>query len=150
MTKEAGHEHDDGQEKTVRTGSILTTSVESLMKRHSMAELEFVKIDIEGAENEVFSEDQDLSWLRDTDLMAMEIHSQDYYFDLVGRIKNKGLVGFTQGEYTFFASPQIATTLNIPQWEELLWLSICKWALACSVQWYHFDRYDRDCLTWVC
>ena len=93
---------------------VTTTSVEGLMRRHHVTKFEFVKIDIEGAEHVVFARDRDLDWLQDIDLMAMEIHDPSDHPDLLEHIKSTGLVTFLNGEYTFFASPQIATVLDHP------------------------------------
>ena len=115
VTKEAGHEHVNKMPyESVKTGPVLTTSVEELMSHHSLEKLEFVKIDIEGAEGAVFSAKENLGWLRKAPLLAIKFYNQGSYFELVKRTTNEGLVGFTHGEYTFFASPHIATTLNIP------------------------------------
>ena len=52
-----------------------------------------MKVDIEGGEFAVFSDDEDLSWLDRVDQVVMEIHSD--FGDvaaLVGRLRQRGFV----------------------------------------------------------
>ncbi len=57
-------------ERTVRAISIPT-----LMKEHGLNKIDLLKIDIEGAEKELF-EGPDLSWLEHVDTIAIELHDR--------------------------------------------------------------------------
>ncbi|NRA10929.1 MAG: FkbM family methyltransferase [Crocinitomicaceae bacterium] len=62
-----------------------TTTVSDIIKDHAMERIDFLKIDIEGGEEDVFSEKADLSWLDVVDLIAIEIHDE---FDCRERIES--------------------------------------------------------------
>ena len=94
--------------------AVMTTSVPDLLARYDLPGFDFLKIDIETAEFRVFGENEDLYWLKQAHLMAIEIHGTQHMELLVNNIRSRGLVGFTHGEYTFFATPQIALALGIP------------------------------------
>ena len=94
--------------------SVWTTSVPDLLERHALQAFDFVKIDIEFAEYQVFGQTADLEWLKENQLLAMEIHGQESDRSrLVDNITSRGPVGFTHGEYTFFTTPTLASTLGI-------------------------------------
>lgn len=84
------------------------------MERHNVSGFDFMKLDIEHAEHRVLSENEDLSFLKKTQLLAVEIHGSVPEKDaLVDNIRSRGLVGFTHGEYTFFSSPELAFKVGI-------------------------------------
>tara|TARA_B110000902_G_scaffold261516_1_gene336447 strand:- start:397 stop:1236 length:840 start_codon:yes stop_codon:yes gene_type:complete len=62
-----------------------TTTVSEIVKNHSMECIDFIKIDIEGGEDDVFSEKADLAWLERVNLIAIEIHDE---FDCRERIES--------------------------------------------------------------
>ncbi len=57
--------------KTVRVYSML-----SLLSKLGWDRVDFLKIDVEGGEFEVFSAKSDLSWLSKIDVLAIEIHDE--------------------------------------------------------------------------
>ena len=107
-----GYQTKEGTQMDEHT--VMTTSVPDLMARHNVSGFEFMKMDIENAEYRVFGENEDLSWLTETQLLAVELHGngQDKYV-VVNTVRSRGLVGFTHGEYTFFSSSELAFKLGI-------------------------------------
>jgi len=55
--------------------SIPSISISSLMKAHKVEQIDILKIDIEGSEKEVFSEDCDY-WLSRTKVLIIELHDR--------------------------------------------------------------------------
>lgn len=55
---------------------IKTITVKELMQEYQLEIIDFFKMDIEGAEAEVFSERADISWLDKVKFIAIEIHDE--------------------------------------------------------------------------
>lgn len=51
-------------------------SMNSLMETHTFESIDFLKIDIEGGEKEIFNSEADLSWLKTVKVIAIEIHDK--------------------------------------------------------------------------
>lgn len=51
-------------------------SMDSLMETHQLEGVDFLKIDVEGGEKEIFSAQTDLSWLKSVKVIAIEIHDE--------------------------------------------------------------------------
>ncbi len=64
---------------------IKTITVNELMQQYQLDIIDFFKIDIEGAEAEVFSEKADIKWLDKVKVIAIEIHDE---FNCRERIEN--------------------------------------------------------------
>lgn len=52
------------------------TSMNSLMELHQLVSIDFLKIDVEGGEKEIFNSEADLSWLSAVKVIAIEIHDE--------------------------------------------------------------------------
>jgi len=68
-------------------------SIPQVMSAYPIGRIGLMKVDIEGGEFAVFSDDEDLSWLDRVDQVVMEIHSD--FGDvaaLVGRLRQRGFV----------------------------------------------------------
>ena len=66
-------------------------SVPQLMSAYQIDRIGLMKVDIEGGEFAVFSDEEDLSWLDQVDQLGMEVHSD--FGDaavLVGRLRQHG------------------------------------------------------------
>jgi FkbM family methyltransferase len=66
-------------------------SVPQIMSAYQIGRIGLMKVDIEGGEFAVFSEEEDLSWLDQVDQLAMEVHGD--FGDaaaLVGRLRQHG------------------------------------------------------------
>ncbi len=55
---------------------IVSYSINSLLKKYALEEVDFIKIDIEGGEKAIFDKDADLSFLGKVKVMAIEIHDE--------------------------------------------------------------------------
>lgn len=55
---------------------IEAVSIQDLIKEYSLTYIDFLKIDIEGAEKEIFKDESALDWLKCTKLIAIEIHDE--------------------------------------------------------------------------
>lgn len=54
-------------------GSLRAVSVQSLLKKYNLASFEYVKLDIEGSEWQLFRQDKNLEWLNGLKLMSLEV-----------------------------------------------------------------------------
>ncbi len=81
--------------------NIVSYSMSSLMKKFPNEEVDFLKIDVEGAEKEIFSDDADIGFLSNVKVIALEIHDE---FDVRNKIyeilKNNNFVILNSGETT--------------------------------------------------
>lgn len=55
---------------------IVSYSINSLLKKYDINEVDFIKIDVEGGETAIFDKDADLSFLDKVKVMAIEIHDE--------------------------------------------------------------------------
>jgi hypothetical protein len=55
---------------------IRSYSIASLLNKYSLAEIDFIKMDVEGAEKAIFEKDADLSFLDKVKVLAIEIHDE--------------------------------------------------------------------------
>ena len=53
-----------------------TTTIQQIIKEGSFEEIDFLKIDIEGGEVEVFKNFKQLEWLNSVKIIALEIHDE--------------------------------------------------------------------------
>ncbi|HVW84830.1 MAG TPA: FkbM family methyltransferase [Bryobacteraceae bacterium] len=64
----------DGRNPEDRAGCVTGLAVGELMKRHSIERVDLLKLDIEGAEKEVFENCQ--SWIDRVDMIVVELHDR--------------------------------------------------------------------------
>ena len=95
--------------------------VKDLARMHKIPKFDLVKIDIEGAEGRVFDPKADMSWIKDTMAVSLELH--DFfagYFGLKGtQITDRVVKAFkklpfgmaTDNEHTIFISYKLLQTL---------------------------------------
>jgi hypothetical protein len=72
-----------------------------LMQQHAMPRVNICKIDIEGAEYELFA-DGNRDWTNHCDVILLEIHEDLKTFDIVDAMHNDGFQSFTAHELTIF------------------------------------------------
>jgi len=60
---------------------VITTTMNDIVKENKLDHIDFIKMDIEGAEYEVFR--HDLQWLDITRQIKVEIHNGQHVFDLI-------------------------------------------------------------------
>jgi FkbM family methyltransferase len=79
-----------------------------LMQQHAMPRVNICKIDIEGAEYELFT-DGNRGWTNHCDVILLEIHEDLATFDIVDAMHNDGFQSFTAHELTiFYREPKVA------------------------------------------
>ena len=90
-------------------GVTWTTSIPDLLQRYGLERFDFLKMDIESAEYEVFKDSEELPWLRDTYMTSMEVHGKRKG-ELIASMRARGLFSFKHGELNFFINPFLAIT----------------------------------------
>jgi len=79
-----------------------------LMREHAMPHVNVCKIDIEGAEYELFA-DGHRDWVNRCDVILLEIHEDLGTFDIVAAMHEDGFHSFTAHELTiFYREPKVA------------------------------------------
>jgi FkbM family methyltransferase len=87
-------------------------TITELMARLELAGIDLLKVDIEGAEIEVFS-GKDMTWLRQVDVIAIELH--DRFRPNCRDVVETALRGWSQsvcGEYDMFVRNGVETSLD--------------------------------------
>lgn len=80
---------------------IPSWSISSLLKKYSVDEIDFIKMDIEGGEAAIFGEDADISFLNKVKVMAIEIHDEYHVRDTIYKIlKENDFFIFNSNETT--------------------------------------------------
>lgn len=76
------------------------TSIHSLMETHQLEGIDFLKIDVEGGEKDIFSAEADLSWLNTVKVIAIEIHDEFDCRDDIETILREQFTLYFSGELT--------------------------------------------------
>jgi len=86
-----------------KDGKSLVPSItmHDLMEQHSMPHVNICKIDIEGAEYELFAAGN-RGWVDNCDVILLEIHNDLATFDIVAELNADGFYFFTAHELTIF------------------------------------------------
>ncbi len=94
-------------------GDIESITMDILMKEYDFNEVDFLKIDIEGAEAQLFSEIEYLrSWIDKVKVMAIEIHDEtNARFKIENILQNLGFRLYHSGEITIAVNKKIASPL---------------------------------------
>jgi FkbM family methyltransferase len=83
------------------TGAVIGISVSEIIKDNGLKYISLLKIDIEGAERFIFNMENDLSYLKITQIVALEIHDE---FNIRSSIENilieNNFLLFNSGELT--------------------------------------------------
>jgi FkbM family methyltransferase len=87
---------------SVDAATIPCYSISTLMNMHQWSTIDFLKIDIEGAERFIFdNSDADITFLKRVKLIAIEIHDEFLIREKINKILNlNGFVLFLHGELT--------------------------------------------------
>ena len=56
-------------------GSLQAVSVQSLLRKYDLATFDYIKLDIEGSEWQLFRQDESLAWLDGVKLMSLEVRA---------------------------------------------------------------------------
>lgn len=80
---------------------IASYSVNSLLGRFSLNQVDLIKMDVEGAEKEIFAADADISFLDKVKVLAVEIHDEfNIRSSIYDILKKRNFVIFNTGETT--------------------------------------------------
>lgn len=99
----------DGQEWSVRTikesslanNTVQTITILKLLEESKCSKIDFLKIDIEGAEAELFNNESNYEFLNYTNCIAIEIHDECVDRNKIYTIlKSKSFIIFNSGELT--------------------------------------------------
>lgn len=93
---------------------IESISIRDLMNQYELSQVDFVKIDIEGAEDFCINQEA-MSWINQTKLLAIEIH--EHFVPGCGK-KIRGLLKdnfkiYQNGEYSIFENRTFANNTNL-------------------------------------
>ena len=101
-------------EETNEADSIKAFSIKQIMKDYSIEFIDILKIDIEGAEKEIFtSKGVDLDFLNVTRCLAIEIHDEYNCREKIYEIlEDKGFDRFNSGELTIAYNRKLKNELN--------------------------------------
>lgn len=86
-----------------------TTTINNLLKENNKTIINILKIDIEGAEFEIFlDENRHKDFIVNTELVAMEIHDRkEKYEKIIANFTNAGFIFFNSGELTIFINTNL-------------------------------------------
>lgn len=91
---------------------ITSFSIASILKKYNMDEIDFIKIDIEGAERNVFEKGADLSFLDIVKVIAIEIHDEFNIRSTIYKVlKEKDFILFNNKETTIAVKSNIFKNL---------------------------------------
>jgi FkbM family methyltransferase len=80
---------------------IASYSINMLFNKFAIDEIDFIKIDVEGAEKEIFAVDADMSFLKKIKVLAVEIHDEFEWRSQIYKIlKENNFIVFNSGETT--------------------------------------------------
>lgn len=81
--------------------AVIGLPLNSIIKKYNFSQIDFLKIDIEGSEEKIFRDGNDLSFLNVTKVLAIEIHDEFNCRDVIyGILIKKGFVLFNFRELT--------------------------------------------------
>ncbi len=87
--------------KVSKEGKVQGVTINGIIKENDLKYITLLKIDIEGAERFIFNANNDLSFLRITKIIAIEIHDEFNIRDTIYTIlKQNGFYLFESGELT--------------------------------------------------
>jgi FkbM family methyltransferase len=85
-------------------GSFTGRSIDSLLKEAQLTHVDLVKLDIEGAEREVFSASR-LDWLEQNQALIIEIHGKKAEAAVDGAMQQRGYRFYQRGDKFIFRRP---------------------------------------------
>ncbi len=94
------------ENKNSKKNTIPVNSIKDLMLKNNYKTIDFIKIDIEGGEQELFKESSDISWLKMVKLIAIEIHDE---LGIRNSIENK----IKQQNFSITHSGELTIGLNL-------------------------------------
>ncbi|CAL8466429.1 g5965 [Coccomyxa elongata] len=103
----------------VTPGSLRAISMQSLLSKYNLTSFDYIKLDIEGSEWQLFRQDFNLGWLTGVKLMSLEAHpykalpgDEDH---LVTVLKSRGYDMSRHSEYEVWASQDLHPFLRPKQ-----------------------------------
>ncbi len=78
-------------EKKDQGEHVMTTTLHDVISDHGLKKIDYIKMDIEGAEHEIFQ--HDLDWLDITGQIKVEVHNGQAIFDFItSKLDEKGFI----------------------------------------------------------
>jgi FkbM family methyltransferase len=97
-----------------REDSVMGVTVEALMADYGLESIDILKIDIEGAEHQVFEDAESTrSWLPKVKLAALEIHTPAARELIARRFDDNGFFSFDRGELTIAVNERAVETRRL-------------------------------------
>ncbi|TDE04570.1 FkbM family methyltransferase [Flavobacterium hiemivividum] len=82
-------------------GEVKGITIDDILKENSLEYISLLKIDVEGAERFLFTNNNDLSFLKNTKIVAIEIHDEyNCRIEIENILRRKGFFLFESGELT--------------------------------------------------
>ena len=99
--------------ETDNANGIAAYSINSLLEKYALEEIDFIKMDVEGAERSIFDNDADLSFLDKVKVLAIEIHDEFNTRDSIYKIlKEKNFMVFNSNETTIAVKGNLFKTFS--------------------------------------
>jgi FkbM family methyltransferase len=95
---DVSYNHRIGTRATIATKHMPCITPSDFLKKHQIARVRVLKMDIEGAEAEVFAPECSTSWVERTDLIIMELHAPFDTTTLSQRLADSGKKVFQKGD----------------------------------------------------
>jgi len=86
--------------KEKESATFATTTVQAIIEHFQITEIDFLKIDIEGGEVELFRDHSKLDWLKKVKVIALEIHDHFQCRENIENILSKSFKIIKTGELT--------------------------------------------------
>ncbi|WP_316851317.1 FkbM family methyltransferase [Pedobacter agri] len=87
---------------------VSALSIHDIIKNYNLQEIDFLKIDVEGSEAEIFKEEHNLSYLNMIKIIAIEIHDEfNCRLEIYEILKDYGFSIINSGEFTIGIKPSL-------------------------------------------
>jgi FkbM family methyltransferase len=107
------------EKKWHESGGMPAYGVQDLAKMFNIPAFDFVKIDIEGAEGQVFSPNADISWVDEAKVISLEVHDyfapyfglQDVSSRIDAALSDRPFTIVSDNEHVMYLSKDVANSL---------------------------------------
>lgn len=79
--------------------SVRAVSLSAFFQRHRLSRVDYLKMDIEGAEQAVLCDSYDLNWLRLVRYLGIEVHDDRYFQSITATLIQHGFAVFRQSNH---------------------------------------------------
>ncbi|MCG8310517.1 MAG: FkbM family methyltransferase [Cytophagales bacterium] len=95
MKSDAYHIGDD----THASIQVESLTIDEIIKKNNIQQIDFLKMDIEGAEIEIFENDSSLDWLVIVNAINIEVHEKCYIPMIVKKLRYMGFLAWEDGRH---------------------------------------------------